>query len=63
MYDALTIAKWFVAFAEANEADCSNLKLQKLLYFAQGHYLAASGEMSRRPLDQRLRGLLHSSVT
>ncbi len=25
--------------------------------------LAASGEMSRRPLDQRLRGLLHSSVT
>ncbi len=25
--------------------------------------LAASREMSRRPLDQRLRGLLHSSVT
>lgn len=39
-YPALTIAKWFVAWAEAEEEDLSNLKLQKLLYYAQGHYLA-----------------------
>ncbi len=43
VYDALTIAKWFVAYAEADEADSSNLKIQKLLYYAQGHYLAARG--------------------
>ena len=39
-YLALTIAKWFVAWAEANEAELSNLKLQKLLYYAQGYHLA-----------------------
>lgn len=42
-YDALTIAKWFVAWAEADEADVSNLKVQKLLYYAQGHHLAMFG--------------------
>lgn len=45
-YSALTIAKWFVAWAEAEEDELSNLKLQKLLYYAQGHYLACYG----RPL-------------
>lgn len=44
LYDALTIAKWFVAWAESNDADLSNLKLQKLLYYAQGYYLAISGQ-------------------
>jgi uncharacterized phage-associated protein len=39
-YPALTIAKWFSAWAEAEEEELSNLKLQKLLYYAQGHYLA-----------------------
>jgi uncharacterized phage-associated protein len=39
-YPAITIAKWFVAYADADEADISNLKIQKLLYYAQGHYLA-----------------------
>jgi len=39
-YSASTIAKWFVAWAEAEAADVSNLKLQKLLYYAQGHHLA-----------------------
>ena len=29
-----------MAWADANEADLSNLKLQKLLYFAQGEHLA-----------------------
>ncbi|MDT0264380.1 Panacea domain-containing protein [Jatrophihabitans lederbergiae] len=44
MYNALTIAKWFVAWAEAEDADMSNLKLQKLLYYAQGHSLASTGQ-------------------
>ena len=43
-YEAMTIAKWFVAWADANEAELSNLKLQKLLYYAQGLHLAANGE-------------------
>lgn len=42
--DAMTIAKWFIAWAQADEADLSNLKLQKLLYYAQGHHLALYGE-------------------
>ncbi|WP_033290316.1 Panacea domain-containing protein [Amycolatopsis jejuensis] len=45
-YSARTIAKWFIAWAEAEEADLSNLKLQKLLYYAQGHYVA----LHRKPL-------------
>lgn len=43
-YSAKTIASWFVAWAEAEGADLSNLKLQKLLYYAQGHHLALYGE-------------------
>jgi uncharacterized phage-associated protein len=42
-YSAMTVAKWFVAWAEAEDADLSNLKLQKLLYYAQGHHLARTG--------------------
>ena len=45
-YSAMTIAKWFVDWANAEDADLSNLKLQKLLYYAQGHHLAVYG----RPL-------------
>src|SRR5579864_2329863 len=45
-YPALTIAKWFIAWAEAEGDELSNLKLQKLLYYAQGHHMAAHG----RPL-------------
>ena len=39
-YAALTVAKWFIAWAEAEGEELSNLKLQKLLYYAQGHHLA-----------------------
>jgi hypothetical protein len=39
-YAALTIARWFIAWAEAEGEELSNLKLQKLLYYAQGHHLA-----------------------
>ncbi|WP_210408355.1 Panacea domain-containing protein [Allokutzneria sp. NRRL B-24872] len=44
-YDATTIAKWFIAWADhAENASMSNLKLQKILYYAQGHHVALHGE-------------------
>ncbi len=42
-YPALTIAKWFIAWAEAEQEELSNLKLQKLLYYAQGYHLCERG--------------------
>jgi len=39
-YPAMTIARWFIAWAQADGEELSNMKLQKLLYYAQGHYLA-----------------------
>lgn len=39
-YSALTIAKWLIAWADAEGDELSNMKLQKLLYYAQGHHLA-----------------------
>ena len=42
-YSAELIARWFAAWAEAEDAEVSNLKLQKLLYYAQGHQLAERG--------------------
>jgi uncharacterized phage-associated protein len=47
-YDAETIAKWFIAFSEQEEygdGAISNMKLQKLLYYAQGQHLAACGQV------------------
>jgi uncharacterized phage-associated protein len=52
MYKASTIAKWFLAWAdltEESESDITAKKLQKLLYYAQGHYLATTG----RPILQQ----------
>jgi uncharacterized phage-associated protein len=43
-YSALEIAKWLTKWAAANEADMTNMKLQKLLYYAQGRYLAEYGK-------------------
>jgi uncharacterized phage-associated protein len=37
---------WLLAWADQNDASVSNLKVQKLLYYAQGHYLGIHG----RPL-------------
>ncbi|MBO9522132.1 MAG: SocA family protein [Nocardioidaceae bacterium] len=45
-HTARDIANWFLAWAdelEGDDAGLTNLKLQKLLYYAQGHYLARSG--------------------
>ncbi|MCS5479855.1 SocA family protein [Corynebacterium sp. YIM 101645] len=43
VHNALQIAHWFVAWAEELDADLSNLKLQKLLYYAQGEHIGATG--------------------
>ncbi len=40
---ALDIAKYFVAKADENDELMSHLKLQKLLYYAQGFHLAVNG--------------------
>lgn len=61
-YSAMTVAKWFIEWAETEpeeEGTISNLKLQKLLYYAQGHYLASGGE----PLfDDRIEAWSHGPV-
>ncbi|TCK65777.1 type II toxin-antitoxin system antitoxin SocA domain-containing protein [Curtobacterium sp. PhB136] len=44
MHTALDVAKWFLAWADAEDAELSNLKLQKLLYYAQGQHLGRTGE-------------------
>lgn len=49
MYSALDIAKWFLNInrAQMNFEDSeyiTNLKLQKLLYYAQGYYLARKND-------------------
>lgn len=46
-HTARDIANWLLMWAEAQEGDdagLTNLKLQKLLYYAQGHLLGKSGE-------------------
>jgi uncharacterized phage-associated protein len=43
-FSALSVASYFIELAgESDENDLTNLKLQKLLYFAQGEYLARFG--------------------
>lgn len=44
VYDARDVARWFVAWANGfDEGAVTNLKLQKLLYYAQGTTLARTG--------------------
>ena len=63
-YTAEQIAEWFLAYndyqMEANYADpISNMKLNKLLYYAQGCYLAITGN----PLfNDRIEGWTHGPV-
>lgn len=47
-HTALQVAEWFLSYnriaeAEAGAEKISNLKLQKLLYYAQGAFLAVTG--------------------
>lgn len=45
MYKALDIAKYLITLADPEEEDLiTNLKLQKLLYYAQGFHLALFGK-------------------
>ena len=45
VYNALTIAKYFLSIPDEDAGDLmSNLKLQKLLYYAQGYWLGLNGE-------------------
>lgn len=51
---AIEIAEWFVNWADTSEepSDVTNLKLQKLLYYAQGHHLGKSGQaLFREPIQ------------
>lgn len=59
-YDARDIARWFVAWAaDFDEGAVTNLKLQKLLYYAQGTALATWG----RPLfSQPVEAWMHGPV-
>ncbi len=59
LYKALDIAKWFVAWADDEEADLSNLKLQKLLYYAQGWHL---GLRSRPLFSDEIQAWSHGPV-
>ncbi len=48
-YKALTIAKYFLSRSDKESGEIiSNLKLQKLLYYAQGYYIGLNG--SSNPL-------------
>lgn len=45
VFEAKEVAEWFVNWAHAGEepSDVTNLKLQKLLYYAQAHHLGQHG--------------------
>jgi uncharacterized phage-associated protein len=58
-YSALQIAKWFTAWANSNDADLTNMKLQKLLYYAQGRYLA---ETEKPLFDDEIEAWSHGPV-
>lgn len=44
MYDSRTIANYFLHLARLDDVKITPMKLQKLVYFAHGHYLAVTGE-------------------
>ena len=67
-YPASKIAEWFLAYnrnimAEEDAEYISNLKLQKLLYYAQGTYLAITGhELFKEPILAWKHGPVVNSV-
>lgn len=42
--NAVEVAKYLLGLSDPNEHDITNMKLQKLLYFAQGLFLALKGK-------------------
>lgn len=63
VYGAMDIAGWFAVKAKNYEADLSNLKLQKLLYYAQGRALAVNGApLFSEPIEAWAHGPVVSDV-
>lgn len=58
-HTARQIAEWFLAWGEHNDAPLSNLKLQKLLYYAQGHYL---GDHAKPLFEDEIEAWVHGPV-
>lgn len=56
---AMDVAKWFVAWAEEMDADISQLKLQKLLYYAQGEHIGSTG---KQIFPERIEAWQHGPV-
>lgn len=55
-----SVANYFLSLVDPDDDDCiSNLKLQKLCYYAQGFYLALHGE---RLFDETLQAWQHGPV-
>ncbi len=60
MIRALDIAEYFLTLQDEDAGDAiSNLKLQKLLYYAQGLYLALNG---RKLFDEKIKAWQHGPV-
>jgi uncharacterized phage-associated protein len=60
---AIDIAKWFVAWADNIDAYLSNLKVQNLLYYAQGAHLAETGRpLFADPVEAWARGPVVADV-
>ncbi|PIK32373.1 hypothetical protein CS954_03080 [Bacillus siamensis] len=59
---ALEIAKYFISksFPETSE-NITNLKLQKILYYAQGNYLAENG-LDKPLFNEELQAWIHGPV-
>ncbi|MBF6388273.1 SocA family protein [Nocardia farcinica] len=63
VYRAMQIAAEFVKIANQHQAALSNLKLQKLLYYAQGRSLAVNGtRLFREPIEAWDHGPVVSDV-
>ena len=58
-HTARQITEWFLAWGEHNDAPLSNLKLQKLLYYAQGHYL---GDHAKPLFEDEIEAWVHGPV-
>lgn len=58
-YSPLTVANTFIDLAQADGIEITNMKLQKLLYFAEGHYVA---HRDKRLLDESPRAWRYGPV-
>ena len=64
MVNAITVAQYFLSQVDENAGDAiTNLKLQKLLYYAQGFHLAVFGEpLFDKPIEAWVHGPVVDSV-